>query len=71
MIAVQVADLNFCAFLTCWRSGKGYQFRGHHNDSDNKGIEAIRRQIAKLEVAKQVERQRAKQGKAGQIGRLV
>jgi len=33
------------------------------DDSDSKGIEAIRRQIAKLEVAKQVERQGAKQGK--------
>ena len=33
------------------------------DDSDSKGIKAIRRQIAKLEVAKQVERQRAKQGK--------
>jgi CRISPR/Cas system-associated protein Cas7 (RAMP superfamily) len=33
------------------------------DDSDSKGIEAIQRQIAKLEVAKQVERQGAKQGK--------
>jgi hypothetical protein len=33
------------------------------DDSDSKGIKAIRKQIAKLEVAKQVERQRAKQGK--------
>jgi hypothetical protein len=33
------------------------------DDSDSKGIKAIQRQIAKLEVAKQVEKQGAKQGK--------